>query len=152
MSQESNIKSFTTPRTSEPRQPEAPRRFTRLASQTPAAGMSTAHHAGLKTTSISSITAHPHITEILSALGPDATEQDLDEAIASHVAAGNAILPEDIKPFYLEPMRRRKATTGADVGGAAVLLNMARGEKEGKQALARGMGEWADRVTVERRE
>jgi len=99
-----------------------------------------------------STTTHPHITEILTALGPDATEVDLDQAINKHLAAGNEVLLEEIKPFYVEPMRRRKATTGADVGAAAALLTLAHGEREGKQKLRSGMGEWADRVGVERRE
>jgi len=87
--------------------------------------------------------------DILTALGPDVTEVDLDQAIDKHLAAGHEVLLEDIKPFYREPMRRRKATTGADVGGAAALLTLAHGGKEGKQKLR---SEWADRVRVERGE
>jgi len=90
--------------------------------------------------------------DILTALGPHASEKDLDEAIDEHIAAGFEVLLADVQPFYKEPTRRRKATTGADVGGAAAWLTMAHGTEVGKQKFACGMGEWADRVTVERRE
>jgi len=123
-----------------------------LATQVSAASTSTAPQTGVQTTGTSSVTAQPHIRGILAALGPDATEVDLDRAVEEHIAASNEVHLEDIKPFYKEPTRRRKTTTGADVGAAAALLTMANGKEGGKQALARGMGEWADRLTVERRE
>jgi len=112
---------------------------------------SAAQPSGVQLASIQGTAAAPHIVDILTALGPDATEVDLAQAIDKHLAAGNEVLLDEIKPFYKEPMRRRKTTTGADVGGASVLLNMAHGTNVGKQKLAEGIEEWAHRVTIERK-
>lgn len=122
-----------------------------MAKQTAAPCTSSAPTAGIQGAPTQPNAASSHIVDVLVALGPDASEVDLDRAVNSHLDAGFEVLLSDIQPFYLEPMRRRKATTGADVSAAAALLDMAHGTKEGERKLANGLGEWANRVTIERK-
>jgi len=110
MAQQYKINSATTQHTPDIRQLNDARRFIRWAAQSSVADTSTAPNTGVQTRSRAATTARPQIIDILRALGPDATEVDLDQAVIKHLEEGNEVLLEAIKPFYQEPMRLPEQT------------------------------------------